>query len=171
MAGNNKYLEAGKIVNTHSFRGEVKIQCWCDTPEFLEQFEEIFLDDKGETKLTIKNMRIVNGDIIICSFEGVETEEAAIKLKNKVIYIDRADAVLEAGAFFIKDLIGLQVFNFDDKSVKYGELVDIFNNGASDIYVIKTLQSGEVLVPNVPTFVKKISLEEGVFITPIEGMF
>ena len=178
MAVNNKYLEAGKIVNTHSFKGEVKVQCWCDTPNFLEQFDGVFLDDKGENKLVIKNMRIVNSNTLICAFEGVETEEAAIKLKNKIIYIDRDDAVLEDGTFFIRDLIGLQVFDFNDKNIKYGELTDIFNNGANDIYVIKTERRTketnkniEVLVPNVPDFVKKVSLEDGIFIVPIEGMF
>ena len=31
----NQYIEAGKIVNTHGVRGEVKIQVWLDSPEFL----------------------------------------------------------------------------------------------------------------------------------------
>ena len=172
MENNNKYLEAGKIINTHSFKGEVKIQSWCDTPEFLTQFKEVFLDDKGESKLTVKKIRATN-NLLICAFEEVETEEAAIKLKNKIIYVNRDDAALEEGAFFIQDLIGLKVFDFNDRSVKYGELADIFSNGANDIYVIKTEKdkNSEVLVPNVSAFVKKVSLEDGIFITPIEGMF
>jgi hypothetical protein len=52
---------------------------------------------------------------------------------------------------------------------------DIFNNGASDIYVVdRGLINGkkrEAMIPNVPEFIKKVSLEEGVFIAPIEGMF
>lgn len=165
----DKYLEAGKIVNTHSFRGEVKIQSWCDTPEFLTQFGELFLDEAGEKKLEIIKARVSN-NMVICSFEGIDTEEAAIKLKNSVVYIKRDDVALEDGTFFIRDLIGLEVFDFADKNIRYGELSDIFSNGANDVYVIKT-DSGEVLIPNVPAFVKKVSLEEGILVSPIEGMF
>ena len=30
-----QYLEIGKIVNTHGIRGDIKVQPWCDAPEFL----------------------------------------------------------------------------------------------------------------------------------------
>ena len=171
MAVNNKYLEAGKITNTYSFKGEVKIQCNCDTPEFLMQFDELFLDDGGREKLTVKKMRAINNITVICAFDEIETEESAIKLKNKIIYINRENAVLEEGAFFIQDLIGLQVFDYNDNNIKYGVLADIFSNGANDIYIIQTEDKREVLVPNVIAFVKKTSLEQGIFLTPIEGMF
>lgn len=173
----NGYLEAGKIVSTHSFRGEVKILCWCDTPEFLAKFKTLYLDDKGVNKLTVKEARIFK-NMLIAAFAESTTEDDAIKLKNKTVYIKKDDAELEDGAFFVQDLLGLPVYDFENASIKYGELADIFNNGASDIYVIRTEavaeKSGknkEVLVPNVPAFVKKVSLHEGIFITPIEGMF
>lgn len=42
-----EYLECGKIVTTHGVRGEVKIQPWCDGPEFLGQFGTLYLDAAG----------------------------------------------------------------------------------------------------------------------------
>ena len=42
----NRFLEAGQIVNTHGIRGEVKIVPWCDSPEFLLQFDTLYLDEK-----------------------------------------------------------------------------------------------------------------------------
>ena len=41
------YLEAGKIVNTHGVRGEVKLLPWADGPEFLLQFHTLYLDGKA----------------------------------------------------------------------------------------------------------------------------
>ena len=32
-------LECGKIVSTHGVRGEIKINPWCDGPDFLCEFE------------------------------------------------------------------------------------------------------------------------------------
>ena len=52
----------------------------------------------------------------------------------------------------------------------YGTLKDIINRGASDIYVIDT-PAGERMMPAVDEFVKEVSLDKGIFVAPIEGMF
>ena len=41
-----QYIEAGKIVNTHGVRGEVKIQVWLDSPEFMRRFKTLYIDSK-----------------------------------------------------------------------------------------------------------------------------
>jgi len=123
----------------------------------------------------VEKIRAAN-NLLIASFKEIDSEETAFKFKNKVLYIKKDDANLDEGTFFISDMIGLSVFDFDT-GVKYGILSDVFNNGANDIYVVKTEiieknnKNKEVLIPNVPAFIKKVSLDEGVFITPIEGMF
>ena len=173
-----EYIEAGRITSAHSFRGEVKIQSWCDTPEFLMKFKIFYLDEKGGSFLTVDKMRPAN-NLLVASFNEIDSEETAFKFKNKIIYIKKQDAELDEGTFFISDMIGLPVFDFETGE-KYGVLCDVFSNGASDIYVVRTdivevvnkkNKIKEVLIPNVPAFVKKVSLDEGVFVTPIEGMF
>ena len=37
-----EYLEIGKVVSTKGLKGEVVVECWCDTPEFLGRFKEIY---------------------------------------------------------------------------------------------------------------------------------
>ena len=34
-----QYLEVGKVTNVHGLMGEVKVQPWADSPEFLCQFK------------------------------------------------------------------------------------------------------------------------------------
>jgi len=166
------YIEAGKITSPHSFRGELKIQVWCDSAEFLTRFKKLYLD--GGECLKVSKMRI-SKNTVIASFAGIENEADALNLKNKVVYIDKSEAELEEGAFFIADLLGLPVTDYDSGE-KYGVLADIFNNGASDIYVVDcgldaNGKKREAMIPNVSEFIKKVSLEEGVFVAPIEGMF
>ena len=38
-------LETGKIVTLHALKGEVKVEPWCDSPELLAEFDELYLDD------------------------------------------------------------------------------------------------------------------------------
>ncbi|MCD7776823.1 MAG: hypothetical protein LUH54_05590, partial [Firmicutes bacterium] len=61
----------------------------------------------------------------------------------------------------------LPVIHADTKE-KLGELSEIFNVGASDIYVINT-PSGERMMPAVPEFVTEIT-DDAIFVRPIEGM-
>ena len=171
----SEYIKAGKITSAHSFRGEVKIQSWCDTPEFLMRFEIFYLDEQGGSFLTAEKIRPAN-NLLIASFKEIDSEEEAFKYKNKTLYIKKQDADLDEGTYFVSDMINLPVFDFDTGE-KYGVLADIFNNGANDIYVVRTEiieknnKFKEVMIPNVPVFVKKVSLDDGVFVTPIEGMF
>lgn len=183
----SEYIEAGKITAAHSFKGEVKIQSWCDSAEFLTRFKIFYLNKNskdGGNPLNINAIRVQNEKrgLLIASFEGIDSEEAAGSLRGKIIYIKKQDANLTDGTFFISDLLGLPVYDFNT-GVKYGILSDIFNNGASDIYVVKTDvldkngKNNEVMIPNVPAFVKKVSVDDsgkndnGVYITPIDGMF
>ena len=42
-----EYLEIGQIVSTHGVRGEIRLNPWCDGPEFVKKFKSLFRDDKG----------------------------------------------------------------------------------------------------------------------------
>ena len=51
-----EYLEAGKIVNTHGIRGEVKIMPYCDSPELLCDFDRLFMGKSlKEIYIEVKN--------------------------------------------------------------------------------------------------------------------
>ena len=39
-----QYIEAGRIVNTHGVAGEVKIEVWLDSPQFMKKCGRIFID-------------------------------------------------------------------------------------------------------------------------------
>ena len=95
--------------------------------------------------------------------------DTATALKNTVLYAAREDFQLEEGDFFIADLIGLPVIDVSS-GFEYGRMADVINRGASDIYVIRT-SDGEKMMPAVSEFVKKIDMEKGIFVSPIEGMF
>ena len=42
------FIEAGRIVNTHGVRGEVKIEVWLDSPQFFKSFRRLTLPDGTE---------------------------------------------------------------------------------------------------------------------------
>lgn len=157
-------LEAGKIVNTHGVRGEVKIQPWANTPDFLTGFKRFFIDGKPVEVISSR----VHKDCVITTFEGVDGIEGAMKLKNKVVYIDRNDVSLEEGEHFVSDLIGLTAQEADTGEL-LGKVTEVISLPANNVYVISGKR--EILVPAVPAFIKEVNLETGVVrVTLIEGM-
>ena len=163
------YLEVGKIVTTHGIQGEVRVYPWCDTPEFLAGFRTLYLQN-GKKPLSIERAR-VHKNVVVLKIEGVDTVEEAAKLRDQVLYIDREDAQLADGAFFIQDLLGLPVFDADTGK-EYGVLDEVLNNGASDIYQIKDEVGKLYLMPAVKEMVVSIDLvEEKILVRPVKGIF
>lgn len=165
-----EYLECGKIVTTHGIKGEVKIEPWADSAEFLTEFKNFYLNN-GEKQLKVKSSR-VHKNSLLALFEGVDSMNEAEKLRGSVIYIKRADAYLPEGIYFWQDLIGLQVVDVNDESIFYGEITDISNiPGANDVYYLKK-DGKEYLIPGIKEIIIKTDLENNkMYISPLEGLF
>ena len=158
-----QYIEAGRIVNTHGVAGEVKIEVWLDSPQFLKSFKRCFID-KREVKLL--SARVHKGFLIV-KLEGVEDVNAAMALKGRTVFIDRADARLPKGAFFLQDIIGASVV--DESGSEIGKLVDVMETPASNVYVVKGER--EHLIPAVPEFILSTDADNGIItVHLIEGM-
>lgn len=164
-----KYLECGKIINTHGIAGAVKIDPWCDSPEVLASLGQVFIK-RGESYEKVKVLRAsVFKRFVIATLEGVNGIDGAQTLRDTVLYAAREDIPLGDGDFFISDLVGLEVKDADDGKV-YGKLCGVINNGASDIYEIET-PDGIKMMPAVPEFVVSVDPDKEILVSPIEGMF
>lgn len=159
----NKYLEAGIIVNTHGIKGEVKIQPWADSADFLKGFKVLYIDGKPYELLSGK----VHKGCLIAELSGVSGVNEAMVMKNKVVSIDREDAKLPKGDFFIQDLIGAIVV--DESGKELGKLTDVLELPSSNVYVVTG--DREILIPAVPQFIIKTDVKAGlVTVRLIEGM-
>ena len=85
-----QYLPAGKIVATHGLRGDVKILPWADSPEFLLDFDTVYLAGKP---YAVEDARVQKTCVLI-KLAGVDSVEAAARLRDAVVEIDRDDAKL-----------------------------------------------------------------------------
>jgi len=158
-----EFIEAGRIVNTHGIAGEVKIEVWLDSPEFMKRFKRIFVQGKEMKVLSAK----IHKGFIIAKLDGVEDVNTAMSYKTKTVHIHRSDAKLPKGAFFIQDIIGAAVI--DEKRGEIGKLVDVMETPASNIYVVKG--ETEHLIPAVPEFIMSTDAEAGIInVRLIEGM-
>lgn len=166
--GTKKLLEVGKIVSVFGIKGEVKVQPWCDTPQFICDFDTLYY--KSGTPVVVERSR-VQKNMVVMKIEGTDTVEDAQKLRNRVLYIDRDDVELDEGCYFVQDLIGLTVIESKDGKV-YGKISDVSETGANDVYHIKDEDGREYLIPAIPDVIDSVDIEGGVMkITALDGLF
>ena len=163
-----RFLEIGKIVAVQGLKGEIRVEPWCDSPEFLCEFDLLYFN-KGETPVNIVRSR-PHKNIVLMKIEGVDNPEDAQKLRGKILYMDREDVELEEGCYFVQDLVGLEVVDADDGTV-YGKLSQVTATGANDVYHIKDGEK-EYLIPAIPDVIVKTDIENGkLIIRKMEGLF
>lgn len=152
-----QYLEVGKITNVHGLMGEVRVQPWADSPEFLCQFKTLYVD-KTHWPIQVERAR-VHKNMVILKLQGVTDVPSATAMRNAVLYIDRADANLPQGAFFLADIYGLEVRDADNGTV-LGKVADVLTLPANNVYVVRGGER-ELMIPAVPQFIAETNLEEG----------
>lgn len=158
-----EFLDCGQIVNTHGIHGEVRIVPWADSPDFLRGFGTLYVDGAPRK---VASARVHKGSVIT-KLDGVDTVEEAMRLKGKTVQIRRADARLPEGAFFLADIIGLDVV--DENGRKLGVLKEVLSPSRQQVYVVAGER--EILIPAVPEFILETNIEGGYLkVRLIEGM-
>jgi len=165
------YLEIGIIVGTHGLRGELRISPSCDSADFFRQFSMLYFDAQGLKPVRVLSMR-EHKNLALLRLEGIGTAEAAQALKNQRLFFRRADAQLEEGQYFIAELIGCEVFDAAEPSLRYGKISDVSQPGANDVWHIKMGDGREVLIPVIPDVVKNVDIaNRRIEITLLDGLF
>ena len=147
-------LEAGKIINTHGVRGELKVQPWCDSPQALCALDTLYLDGQP---VAVRSARVHQNNVLLL-LEGVDTMEKAQALKNKVLFFHRDDMPLPDGRFFQADLIGLSVKD-EASGALVGKVAEILEYPAQDL--LRVRGDREYLIPLVEEFVLSIDPAAG----------
>lgn len=163
-----EYIETGEIVGTHGVRGMVRIKPWADDAAFLCGFKVLY---SGDGKIPLKINKIQpHGNIVIAEIDGVNSIEKAERLRGSVLYIKRCDAKIPDGRYFISELIGCRVIDFDTGD-DYGVISDVSPTGANDVWHIN-LNGKEYLLPAIDDVVKDVDIDnEEVKISPMKGIF
>lgn len=167
MQGN---LEIGQIVNTFGIKGFVKVNPFVDDILRFDDLEKVYIRRNKEIKeLQVEAVKY-HKNMVLVKFKGIDKVEDAELLRNFYLEVDRENAIeLEEGEYFIADLLGMNVLTEENEQL--GKLEDIFNAGSSDIYVVKTEEGKQILLPAISEVVKEINLKENkIIVHLLEGL-
>lgn len=142
-------IEIAQIVKPQGIKGEVKAQPFTNVVEVFDKIKECLV---GKEVMHISNLSFRQGFLYI-KFDEIKTRNDAENYRNQSIKIDKKllEETKNEDEFLIDDLIGFVLY--DDKGEMVGQIVNVLNYGASDIFIIEK-EGRTYEVPFVPEVFK-----------------
>lgn len=154
-----KYLQVGKIVNTHGVSGEVKLIPLTDDPNRFDDLKWAYIEKNGVlSRYDVQGVKHTNNHVII-KFSGIGSMDEADFYRNCFVAVERENAVkLPEDSYFICDIVGCDVA--DENGNLLGRITDVLKTGSNDVYVVKSETGKELLLPALKSVVRRVSLNE-----------
>lgn len=143
-------LRIGQIVGVFGLRGEVKVAPLTDFPSRFSVGTRVRI---GDAWSSIAACRWHKGRPILL-LEGVDSIEAAERLKWVFLETVETPAPLDTDEYLTRDLLGLTVETAQGEVL--GRVDDVERYPAQDVLVV-----GQIRIPAVKAFVKRVDLEAG----------
>lgn len=148
-----EYIPVGQIVNAHGIKGEVKLNPMGFDPEFVADFDILYI---GGKRTEIKSAR-VHKSVVLLTLPGVNDMDAALALKGKNVTICRDDVEVPEGYYFDEEIEGMTVVDCATEAV-IGKVRRVLTYPAHKIYEVKGER--EYLIPAVPeVFIESVDLD------------
>lgn len=143
-----------KILTTHGIKGNLKIKSFSDNEKRFQKGSKLLLDGQ---EVVVERSFTQKGNLII-KLEGYDDINEVTKFIGHELMIDEKDFMeLKEDEFFVFDLIGLEVFEKDEKK---GLVKDVITGVyPNDIYVVESPNKKEVWLPALKNVIKKIDIK------------
>ncbi len=149
-AGEPLYLSVGFLRRPHGVQGEIIMDLHTDFPERMKSGRKLFVGE-DHRPMTLANVRPHQAGLLV-KFKGIETPEAAGQFRNQWVFVKKSDLPpLPEGKIYKHELIGFRVV--DEGGNPLGELVEILETGANDVYIVRDDSGKEILLPNIPSVI------------------
>jgi 16S rRNA processing protein RimM len=143
----DRFVRVGQIVGAFGLKGQIKIQPLTDFAE--TRFFKGARLRMGDEWVEIETISSHKGRPLV-KLKDVDTVEAAEALQWK--FLEATDRPkLAKNEYLVKDLVGLTVQTAEGESL--GTVNEVLPNPAHEILVV-----GEIMIPLIDQFVKKIDL-------------
>lgn len=153
-----QYLAIAQIVAPHGIRGEVRAVILTDFPERFARLETVYLGEEARP-VRLEGYRFHQGQVLL-KLAGYNTRTEAEELRQVLVQVPVGEAMsLPEGAYYVHEILGLEAWTESGEFL--GEVVEVLETGANDVYVLQGSPLGEILIPALESVVLEVDLEEG----------
>ncbi|MEQ9764371.1 ribosome maturation factor RimM [Streptococcus jiangjianxini] len=153
------YFNVGKIVNTQGLQGELRVLSVTDFAEerFKKGSQLSIFDDNDHHLLDVEiisHRKQKNFDIV--KFKGLYHINDVEKYKGTMLKVAEENLTdLAEDEFYYHEIIGLDVYEND---VLIGQIKEIMQPGANDVWVVKRKGKKDLLLPYIPPVVLNVDV-------------
>ena len=156
-SGEPVYLAVGFLRRPHGVRGEILLDVQTRFPDQFQPGIQLYLG-KEYISLSMATCRKHAKGLLI-AFEGITDRDEIARFRNHYVYVLESDwPSLPEGEYYDHQIIGLQVV-VDETGETLGELKDIIETGANDVYVVISESGREILLPAIPEVILDVDLD------------
>lgn len=154
-------VNIGRLTAAVGLRGEIRLQLYAGESENLQEGAELYLEESGGQAYRVLALRYQKGRPVV-RLEGVADRDAAEALRMKEVYLpEEALKELPEGSFYVRDLIGLSVYDRASETT-VGRVAEYIDATAQSVFRVTAEEGKDILIPDVDAFVKEIDPERGV---------
>ncbi|MBP3344594.1 MAG: 16S rRNA processing protein RimM [Clostridia bacterium] len=126
-------IEIAKIVKPQGIKGEVKALPLTNVTEIFDVLTECLVGNKN---MHIQHISLRQGFLYI-KFDEIKTRNDAELYRNQSLMVEKEllEEYTAEDEFLVDDLIGSILY--DDEGNMVGQIMEILNYGASDIFVVE----------------------------------
>ena len=170
MTDSDELVPVGKIIGTHGIKGLLKVYSYSGNIQSLQAAKTVFLRGKDNSlcEHVLKKVSPHAGGFILGLDEFSDINQV-LSLNGSELCLKRSQLpVPDEDEYYWRDLIGLTVHT--DTGTELGTLVDIFETGSSDVYVVRG-SSKEYLIPAIADVIAHVDIPgKKMVITPLDGL-
>lgn len=156
-----QFLIVGRIVRPHGVRGEMAMLLMTDYPERLSRLKTLYIGEQ-HVGHTVKSIRPHRKGMLL-AFDEVLDRDHAEQYRDEFVFVAIAQAVpLEEGEYYLYQIEGIRVIA--DTGEELGHITSLIETGANDVYVVKTGNGKEILLPVIPEVIRSVDVQNRVMI-------
>jgi 16S rRNA processing protein RimM len=163
------WVVLARVVRPQGRQGELLAEILTDFPESFASRKQLFLEppagpSPGQIREATLETHWLHKGRVVLKFAGVDSISAAEQLRGFSVVLPRDQRIpLTGDAVYVSDLVGAHVFDLrNGQAEDAGEITDILPEGVGPaMLVVQTQSSGEVLIPFVKAYLKRVDLLAG----------
>jgi len=151
----------GQVVGVHGLRGELTVKILTDDPHRFALLERVFigLEEQEPLPWLVQSYRLHKGRVLL-KLQGCDDRSSAEALRGCLVQVPLHEAIpLAEGEYFEHQVLGLDVWTATGEHL--GEIVEIIETGANDVYVVRGPERREILIPALDSVILKVDLAAG----------
>ncbi|MCJ7512457.1 MAG: ribosome maturation factor RimM [Anaerolineales bacterium] len=149
------YVAAGRVVRPHGLRGDLLVVQVSDLIRSLQAGTQVFLGSERDPS-TVASCRL-HGTRWLLRLEGCGDRTQAERWRGTEVAVRVDDlAPLPEGEYFYWQILGLQVVT--DQGQDLGKIDEIIETGANDVYVVRSPDQADILLPAISSVVLDVDL-------------